>query len=776
MTRVVHWGASAQGSLVTRSEKMPSVRSITLNTMMKKLLSIALIVSCFVGSAAGQSVQPVKERPKVAVVLSGGSAKGFAHVGALQVLEEAGIPIDMIAGTSMGAVIGGLYAVGYTADMIDSLINLQDWNYLMRDHVSRQNLPATRRGDRKSHLVSLPYRLKIKERSGRVSLPPGVYAGQNIYSLFLNMTIGYQHEMNFDDLPIPFACVAADVRTGEEVVFREGVLPTAMRASMAIPGMFTPVELDSTLLIDGGIINNFPVDVAREMGADIVIGVVFPPDEKAIEKAQGSITEVTEQIWNFIGNHKREQNIKEADLLIMPDLYPYGAMDFQQQAIDSIISRGRKATMEKWDELIEIKKSLGMADEPSQEYRKKNPYIDVDTLIIRDIRVEGISPREEKLVLGWVSLKDKKVTRRQLDAMTARIYGSDLFSRVYYRLDGEQPFDLVFSVEPKQANTLNLGIHFDSKDMAAIYANTTIRLNSSLQSMFDITTRLSRDPYLMVDYSINSGLFYKGGINYMIGRNDLHIYQRGKLSYNAQVIRNALTLNFSEFYFGNVKLHLGAGFQNFNFSNPLQSIYNPNTTEVEDQFYINYTFNGVYDDLDDTYFPSSGRYFSFQYSLYTDNFVQLKNDRPLSILRMNAFRPVRLTDKVYVTPKISARYVMSDQAPNIYRNFVGGRVDGHYLPQQIALQGSVGMEMLDNMVASADLGIHFNFTPNNYLYGNVNFTLHNDHLHTLLEGESFWGGNIGYSYLSIAGPIRAELGYSGLSRRFHPYLSIGYYF
>lgn len=743
---------------------------------MRKLTSILLLVIFFVGLASGQSNQTAIERPKVGVVLSGGSAKGFAHVGALQVLEEAGIPIDIVAGTSMGAVVGGLYAVGYTADMIDSLINLQDWNYLMRDHVSRQNLPATRRGDRKSHLVSLPYRLKIKERSGRVSLPPGVYAGQNIYSLFLNMTIGYQHEMNFDDLPIPFACVAANVRTGEEVVFREGVLPTAMRASMAIPGMFTPVEMDSLLLIDGGIINNFPVDVAREMGADIVIGVVFPPDEKAIEKAQGSITEVTEQIWNFIGNHKREQNIKEADLLIMPDLYPYGAMDFQQQAIDSIISRGRKATMEKWDELIEIKKSLGMADEPSQEYRKKNPYIDVDTLIIRDIRVEGISPREEKLVLGWVSLKDKKVTRRQLDAMTARIYGSDLFSRVYYRLDGEQPFDLVFSVEPKQANTLNLGIHFDSKDMAAIYANTTIRLNSSLQSMFDITTRLSRDPYLMVDYSINSGLFYKGGINYMIGRNDLHIYQREKLSYNAQVIRNALTLNFSEFYFGNVKLHLGAGFQNFNFSNPLQSIYNPNTTEVEDQFYINYTFNGVYDDLDDTYFPSSGRYFSFQYSLYTDNFVQLKNDRPLSILRMNAFRPVRLTDKVYVTPKISARYVMSDQAPNIYRNFVGGRVDGHYLPQQIALQGSVGMEMLDNMVASADLGIHFNFTPNNYLYGNVNFTLHNDHLHTLIEGESFWGGNIGYSYLSIVGPLRAELGYSGLSKRFHPYLSIGYYF
>lgn len=710
------------------------------------------------------------------VVLSGGSAKGFAHVGVLKVLEEAGIPIDYIAGTSMGAVVGGLYAVGYSAEMIDSLINLQDWNYLMRDHVSRENLPATRRDNGKRYLVSLPYRLRIKERSGRVSLPPGVYAGQNIYSLFLNMTTGYQHEMDFDDLPIPFACVAGDVRSGKEVVFREGVLPTAMRASMAIPGVFTPVEIDSMLLIDGGIINNYPVDVVREMGADIVIGVIFPPDEKAIEKGQGSITEVTEQLWNFIGNHKRTRNIKDTDLLITPGLHPYGSMDFQQQAIDSIISRGAKAAMDQWDKLIALKKSLGIEDEPAKEKKTINPYIDVDTLLINNIRVEGISSREEKQVLNWISFQGDKVTRKQLDAMTARVYGSGLFSRVYYRLDGEQPFDLIFSVEPKQANTLNLGVHFDSKDMAAILANTTIRLNRSLHSMFDITTRLSRDPYLTVDYSINSGLFYKGGVNYTIGRNDLHVYNRGSLAYNAQVTRNALNLNFSGFYFGNIRLHLGTGFENFHFANPLQSISNPNTTEVEDQFYINHTFNGIYDDLNDTYFPSSGGFFSFQYSMHTDNFVQLNNDVPLSVLKMNAYRPIRLADKVYVTPRVAARYVMNNHAPNIYRNFVGGRIDGHYLPQQIALQGSTGMEILGNMVLSTDAGIHYNFTPNNYLYGNINFTAHHNRLHSLFNGKSFLGGNIGYSYLTIVGPLRAELGYSGLSKRLHPYVSIGYYF
>lgn len=711
-------------------------------------------------------------------MLSGGSAKGFAHVGVLKVLERAGIPIDCIAGTSMGAVVGGLYSVGYSADLIDSLISLQDWDYLMRDHVYRKDLPARQRESSKKMLVSLPYQLNIKERGGLVSLPPGVLAGQNIYSLFLNMTIGYQHDMDFDDLPIPFACVAADVRTGKEVVLREGVLPMAMRASMAIPGVFTPVEQDSMLLIDGGMINNTPVDVAREMGADIVIGVSFPPDEKTIEKWQGSITEVMGQLGGFVGTQKRIQNLEDADLLITPLLHPYGSMDFQQQAIDSIIARGEEAAMREWEGLMSLKHSLGLdsIDRPGPAIEVVNPYINIDTLLIKDIRVEGVSPREEKLVLRWIPLQGEKVTRKQLDAMTARVFGTGLFSSVHYRLDGEEPFDLVFNVEPKVTNTLNLGFYFDSEDMAAILANTTIRLSRSLQSMFDITTRLSRDPYLMVDYSINSGLFYKGGINYTLSRNDLSVYHRGNLSYTSRVVRNALTLNFSEFYFGNVKLYFGAGFDNYNFSNPLINVLDPGSMEVADQLYINYTFNGVYDDLNDTYFPSSGRYFSFKYSLHTDNFAQLNNDRPLSILKMNMYQPLRLFGNACMIPRLSMRYVMSESAPNIYRNFVGGRIDGHYLPQQIALRGSKGMEMLDNLVLSVDIGAYYAFTPKSHLYVNVNHTTHSKHLDSFFKGKSLWSYNIGYSHLTIVGPLRAEMGYSGLSKQFHPYLSIGYHF
>jgi NTE family protein len=360
--------------------------------------------------------------------------------------------------------------------------------------------------------------------------------------------------------------------------------------------------------------------------------------------------------------------------------------------------------------------------------------------------------------------------------MISKIYGSGMFDRVYYRFEGEDPFDLIITVDVKEANRLNLGIHFDSNDLAAILANTTIRLNSSLNSMFDITTRLSRDPFLMIDYSINRGIFFKGGINYKIGKNDLSIYDRGKLLYNLGITRNSLNLVFSEFYFGNIMLHLGAQMEHFHFYKAMGSVFESPQSELNDLLYFNYLLNGVYDNLNKDFFPTSGLYFSFQYSLHTDNFVSMENEAPLNVVRMKMLKPFSLSDKVFITPRITARYIMNDSVPRMYRNLVGGRTDGHYMPQQISLQGSTGMEFLENMVFSTDVNIHYNFTTNNYLYTNLNFTIHNNHLHTLLEGDSFLGVNLGYSYLTVAGPLRLELGYSELSRRFHPYVSYGYYF
>jgi len=745
----------------------------------RKQVPLFLILFFPISFLFGQETK--KDRPTVGVVLSGGGAKGFSHIGALKVLEEAGIPIDYIAGTSMGAIVGGLYAIGYDAHTIDSLVKEQNWRHLLSDDVNRENLPSSLKENRGGYILSLPYELKIKEGKGKVHLPPGMISGQNLYGLFQNLTIGYQDTMDFNHFPIPFACVAADSRSGKEVVLREGTLSEAMRASMAIPGMFSPVEKDSMLLIDGGIINNFPVDVVREMGADIVIGIIFPPDYKSIEKNRGTVIEVIDQLGLFIGEEKRKMNIADTDILITPDLHPYKMMDFENSAIDSIIQRGEQAAREKWEELTALKETLAITDSVDIREKIENPYITMDSLEIRNIRFEGLERIEEADMKKRLDLKNNKITRKDLETFTSRIFASGLFTKVFYRLDGESPFDLIFTVQEKDFNTLDLGIRFDTNDMAAILAHTPIRINSSQDSRLDASIRLSRNPYLILNYSINSGVFYKGGISGKISRNEVKIYNRGESMYNLDFLRNSLNFNFSEFYLHNMKLHVGAEIDHFYFMSKLR--VNPEEEQnvdfkLRNNVYVNYFFNGTYDNLNKSNFPTSGQYFSFKYALHTDNFYQMNGKAPLNIFDMRFLKPIRLSDKLYITPELSARSIFNanDSIPLMYDNIAGGQYNGHYVPQQIALQGTRGMELLKTTVGVAQTNVRYHFTPTRGIYANLNFTMHHDELLKLLAGQSFLGGSIGYFYNSIIGPITFELGYSSLSRFLYPFISAGYYF
>ncbi len=745
----------------------------------RKRVSIFLLLLCPISFLFGQETR--KSRPTVGVVLSGGGAKGFAHIGALKVLEEAGIPIDYIAGTSMGAIVGGLYAIGYDAHTIDSLVKKQNWRLLLSDDVNRENLPFSLKENQEGYILSLPYELKIKERKGKVYLPPGMISGQNIYSLFQDLTIGYQDTLDFNHLPIPFACVAADSRSGKEFVFREGILSEAMRASMAIPGVFSPVEKDSMLLIDGGIINNFPVDVVREMGADIVIGVIFPPDKRNGEKNRGTVLEVIDQIDLFlIGQEKRKRNIADTDILITPDLHPYNTMDFENSAIDSILQRGEQAAREKWEDLMALKKKLAISESVDLREKIENPYITIDSLEIRDIRFEGLERIEEADLKKRLDLKKNKITRKDLETFTSRIFASGLFTKVFYRLEGESPFDLIFTVQEKDFRTLDLGIRFDTNDMAAILAHTPLRVNASGGSRLDATIRLSRNPYFILNYSIDNGLFYKGGISGKMSRNDVKIYDRGESLYNLDFLRSSLNFNFSEFYLRNMKLHVGAEIDHFYFMTRLRVNADGESVNftLKNKMYVNYSFNGVYDNLNSRNFPASGHYFSFKYALHTDNFYQMNGNAPLNILDMRFLKPIRLSDKLFVTPELSVRTIFNanDSIPLLYENLAGGQYNGHYVPQQIALPGTRGMELLKNTVGVAQANVRYHFTQTRGIYANLNFTLHHDELLKLLEGQSFFGGSIGYFYNSIIGPIAFELGYSGLSRVLVPFISVGYYF
>src|SRR5213594_1605215 len=262
-------------------------------------------------------------RPRIGLALSGGGARGIAQVGVLEVLEELRVPIDVIAGTSMGSIVGGLYASGLSpAQMRSALLNL-DWNDLFNDRPPRRDLIYRRKEDDSSDLIKLEMGLK----DGRLLLPRGLVAGQKIGFVLQSMTLHAAGVREFDRLPIPFRAVATDLGNGEMVVLERGHLADALRASMSIPGAVAPMEIDGRLLADGGLVRNLPVDVVRAMGADIVIAVDTSTPLLSPEQLR-SLPNITSQVTGMLTRENVEDQIKNADVVIVPDLGSTSAGDY----------------------------------------------------------------------------------------------------------------------------------------------------------------------------------------------------------------------------------------------------------------------------------------------------------------------------------------------------------------------------------------------------------------------------------------------------------------
>lgn len=297
-----------------------------------------LIAAGFLCISVHTTAQP-GPRKKVGVVLSGGGAKGMAHIGALKVIEEAGIPIDYVVGTSMGSIIGGLYSIGYTPEQMDSMVRRQDWSFLLSDKIPRSEQNMAEREASEKYVFSLPF-----GKNAKTQAVGGLIKGQNLANLFSELTVGYHDSIDFNKLPIPFACVSENIVNGNEVNFHKGVLATAMRASMAIPGVFTPVRLDSMVLVDGGVVNNYPVNVARAMGADIIIGVDVQNDLKPANELN-STGSILGQLINLMGLELYKKNLKETDTYIKVDVEGYSAASFTPSAVDTLIRRGEEAAL-----------------------------------------------------------------------------------------------------------------------------------------------------------------------------------------------------------------------------------------------------------------------------------------------------------------------------------------------------------------------------------------------------------------------------------------------
>lgn len=414
------------------------------------------------------------DRPRVGLVLGGGGARGAAHIGVLRELERHRVPIDAIAGTSMGAIIGGLYASGVSSDELAELLVTVDWSDLLRDKPARQDLSFRRKEDDARYLLDLELGLK----RGRLAWPSGLISGQKLFFMLQSLTLGVAEVEEFDALPIPFRAIATDVNSGEMVVLQSGNVATAMRASMAIPSVFSAVELDDRLLVDGGLVNNVPVDVVRRMGADIVIAVDLgaPLEEREV----GSFLQIYQQTMRMLTRRNMEPQLAAADLVLVPAVSGYGTLQFKE--IEEIIRLGAEETRARARELERF--SLPQEDFDRRVAARRLPHRPAPR--VGAVRFEGNQRVDDRIIQNQLRLRPGEPL--ELEALAddlGGVFGLGDFKQVdFYLAAGEQGRDVVIRAQEKPwgPNYLHFGVSIqsdlDGETELGLLANlTATRLN-----------------------------------------------------------------------------------------------------------------------------------------------------------------------------------------------------------------------------------------------------------------------------------------------------------
>lgn len=437
---------------------------------------------------------------KTALVLSGGGAKGFAHIGVLKSLERNNIKVDMVVGTSMGCIIGALYALGYSAEEIESFVIQQDWMELFSDSPPRRYLPIYQKDENEKYIGSIPL-------SRRKSvLPAGFIKGQKVYDLFSSSTWQAKKIRDFNKLPIPLYCVATDIETGEAVLLDSGNIADVMRASMSIPGVFVPMEIDGRMYIDGGVANNFPTDEAKRLGAKNIIGI----DVRAPLRKQENIKSffaVIEQSISYYDSERWKANRKLCTVLVEPDTKEYDMMDFDKYR--ELIALGEAEADKKIKDIVRISSTLSE--------RQKLP--ELFKIRVNSIKIEGLEKINERIVLSNLKIKlPSYVDQEQLGEAIKRLYGLGFFDTIFYDFyknsgidvkavpsednggSQEDEYALLIRVKEQSLNTFRFGFNYTSYTNAAVLLNTTFRNMALANSRFSLDFNLSRYPAFKAQY------------------------------------------------------------------------------------------------------------------------------------------------------------------------------------------------------------------------------------------------------------------------------------
>jgi len=748
-----------------------------------KKLFLLIVAVLMIGAANAQTDSTTVKRKRVGVVLSGGGAKGMAHIGVLKVLEKAGIPIDIVTGTSIGSIVGGLYAIGYNSHSLDSMVRAQDWTYVITDKEDLRNQSLLDRKKESTYLFTMS--LTIGKRDLNAG---GLIKGKNLAELFQKLFVGYTDSLDFtNDLKIPFACVATNIMDNSEVVFHSGRLPQAIRASMSIPAAFSPVRIGNMVLVDGGLKNNYPVDVAREMGADIVIGVTLNGKPKTAEDITGTM-KIVGQIIDVNCVNKYDENKAITDLWMNVDPHGYSTASFTAEAIDSLIRYGEEEAMRHWDEIIALKQRIGIDNSFRPTiYHPLHPNAMTERQHVTGFTFENMTPQTERFLrqkfhLNKVDSIDAKLEQELTTSMRMDLFYQTAECRLVPENNGVH---VVLSAGERKSMQLHAGARYDTEESAALLLGLDIPLKTKIPVEADITLRLGKRLMARGEITIHPRSFTRPTFSYTFRRSDVDIYSFGDLDYNIrynQLQAEFLPINFDLRHFN---LQMGLRWDFFHYRNTLGS-ESVKLGTLENEHFISYHARLAYSSEDNWYFPTRGTRVNAEYAYLTNDFAKLdildangnKLGKTMGMSDISADWRMSFTigSRFTIQPMFYGRLLFGSVVPAGFSNTIGGEWFGHYIEQQMPFAGIGNLEYVDRQFVTAQLQAQQRIGGNSYILLRVAGAQQAVKIKELFDHRTLIGVQGAYYYNTVFGPVGATLGYSNHTKKGYFFINLGYEF
>ncbi|RXG33154.1 patatin-like phospholipase family protein [Leeuwenhoekiella marinoflava] len=724
---------------------------------------------------------PKGENLKVGLVLSGGGAKGLAHIGVLKEIEAAGIKIDYIGGTSMGAIIGGLYASGYNAHQLDSIFEAVNFDKLIQDDLPRSARSFYERADAEKYAISLPF------DHFKISFPSALSKGQNIYNLFTELTHHVQEVNDFSKLEIPFFCIATDAEKGQAIVLDQGCLPEAITASGALPSLFSPVILDDKILIDGGVVNNYPVEELRRRGANFIIGVDVQDDLRGKSELK-SAPEMLLQINNYRTIEAMKHKVAQTDIYIKPNIAGFTVVDFDKGA--AIIKGGEEKAKEydsDFRALVQLQQ---------KEFTKPPLKInETDTLMIRSVGVDGNTYYTRSYILGKLKIKTPaRTTYGALFDGINNLAASNNFQRINHKLEryDDGQYHLEINLSESEATTyIKAGIHYDDIYKSAALMNVTKKRVLFKNDIASFDLALGDNIRYNFDYYSDNGFYIGFGL-----RSNYNSFER---KIDARFVEqvsdlplesfNAITVDYTDLtnqvylqtlFQKQFSLNLGLEHKFLKIDTESVRLMDDPDSKVyfDNSHYYSTYGNLLLDTFDNKYFPTSGWYFNGDFHFYMFSSDYNKNFEEFSIAQAQIKYAKTLFPKFSMLIDTEGGFKIG-AASNSTLDFVLGGWGNDFVNNLVSFYGYDLISISGDGLLKTQINFDYNFYRKNHLNFGGNFANIENDLFTSgnwLSTPDYTGYYLGYGLETLVGPLQTKLSYSPEVDKVFWNFSLGFWF